>query len=182
MKSIMIGVIGVLSGLLLAGAIFLFVLPEKGDSILISTSTPSPIICHLDGAVNNPGVYSFNQGDRVEEAISTAGGLTNNADITQINFAEKVSDGEKIYIPCVGEDLSKHISSVESQDVLDQININTASIEELCKLSGIGESKANDIVEYRETHGDFLNIHDLLNVPGIGEAIFDKIEQSLSID
>jgi competence protein ComEA len=180
-KTIVTGIIGVLSGLLLAGAISLFVMPEKGETIQIQTITPNPVTFHIDGAVKNPGVYSAPQGIRIDEAITLAGGLSVNADVSGINLSHKIGDEEKIYIPIPGEPALVSIAENNAPNQ-GRININTASLEELCELSGIGESKAADIIAYREEYGAFLNVHDLLNVPGIGQAIFDKIEPSITIE
>jgi competence protein ComEA len=181
-KIIVAGILGVLSGLLLAGAITFFVLPEKGNAIQIKTITPVPVTFHIDGEVNNPGVYSAQMGFRIDEAIEIAGGLTDQADVANLNLASKISDEDKIYIPQFGEEISQPNNSGSASTFSERININSATIEELCELSGIGESKAKDIISYRNENGKFLNIHDLLNVPGIGQAIFDKIEPSITIE
>jgi competence protein ComEA len=181
-KTIVIAVIGVLSGLLLAGAITFFVLPEKGNSILIQTITPSPVTFHIDGAVQNPGVYSTNKGIRLNDAIELAGGLLASADVSGVNLSSKVNDEEKIFIPVIGQSAPVLNESSSTGSSLTKININTATIDELCELPGIGESKASDIVKYREENGYFLNLMDLLNVPGIGPSIFDKIESSITIE
>ena len=181
-KSIVTGGIGVLGGLLLAGAIVFFVLPEKGTTIQIQTITPSPVTFHIDGAVLNPGVYAAEKGIRINDAIQLAGGLTDKADTTAINLSSKINDEDKIFIPVEGEPIPTIESSFSNSSINSKININTAGIDELCALPGIGESKASDIIKYRQEHGNFLNIQDLLNVPGIGEAIFDKIESFISIE
>lgn len=116
----------------------------------------SEIYVHIDGEVKNPGVYKMKIGDRVNDAIQAAGGLTENAEKGKINLATKLKDEMKIHIFKIGEtngnshNESRDVdnSSVENNSKL--ININTASKEELCKLTGIGENKAKLIIEYRE--------------------------------
>ncbi len=179
MKTVISGILGVLSGFLLAGAILFFVLPERGQPIIIATTTPGSVLCQIDGAVHNPGVYSFISGERVQDAVIRAGGLQDDADITAINLAQVLSDGQKLYIPAKNERISTEILS-ESETAI--ININTATLEQLGTLPGIGPSKAADIVTYREQKGVFLNIHDILNVPGIGQSIFDKIETLITVN
>ncbi len=179
MKMIISAILGVLSGLLLAGAIMFFVLPERGDSIAIATTTPVSILCQVDGAVNNPGLFTFTLGERVKDAVSKAGGLREDADISSINLAIVLSDGQKVYIPATNE-IIPEAKAVEAG--VSIININTASSEQLETLPGIGPSKATEIINYREKNGDFLNIRDILNVPGIGESIFGKIETMITVN
>jgi competence protein ComEA len=181
MKTIVTGVIGVLSGLLLAGAMYFFILPQRGTSIQIMTSTPAPIICHIDGAVKSPGVYSFSYGDRIENAIEKAGGVIESANVSGINLAARLSDGQKIYVPII-EDGDPPIILTPDNSPLLLVNINTADVEQLSQLPGIGQNKAQVIVDYRGTYGNFLNVMDLLNVPGIGQSIFDKIEPMITIN
>jgi competence protein ComEA len=179
MKTLITGILGVLSGLLLAGALLFFVLPERGQPIVISTTTPVSIYCQVDGAIKNPGLYSFTSGERVQDAVTKAGGLLDNADATSINLALVLSDGQKLHFPEKNE-INPTDSQIESD--LAIININTATLEQLETLPGIGPSKAMGIITYREQNGDFLNIRDILNVPGIGQSIFDKLETMITVN
>lgn len=179
MKTVITGILGVLSGLLLAGAILFFVLPERGQPIIIATTTPGSVLCQIDGAVKSPGVYSFTSGERVQDAVTKAGGLLDDADITSINLAMVLVDGQKMHIPAKNEVIPTEIQ-MGSETLI--ININTATLEQLGTLPGIGPSKAAELITYREQNGDFLNIHDILNVPGIGQSIFEKIETQITVN
>ena len=154
------------------------------------------IVVYICGAVCNPGVYELAEGERVGDAITCAGGLLDNADLSYTNLAEKVSDGEKIYIPTQEEvakmqesntavpTLVEYFSQSAKQDDLPKdgvVNINTADIERLCTLSGIGKSRAEGIIAYRNEHGSFESIEDIMNVPGIKEASFQKIKDKICV-
>ena len=167
---------------------------DAGDSISeVETSTDSTessetkdtntvIYVQIAGAVNAPGVYELSAGARVFNAIDAAGGLIDSADDTDINQAELLTDGQKIYIYTKAERnelLAKEESEQAESDGL--ININTATVEELTSLPGIGESKANLIVSYREENGDFSAIEDIKNVTGIGDGIFNQIQAYIKI-
>lgn len=147
----------------------------------------SEIYVHIDGEVKNPGVYKIKIGDRVNDAIQAAGGLTENAEKGKINLATKLKDEMKIHIYKIGE--TNKDSSNESSDDNNKsdgnnsklININTASKEELCKLTGIGENKAKLIIEYREKN-KFTKIEDITKVSGIGKKTFEKIKNDITVD
>ena len=160
---------------------------------------------NIKGAVVNPGVYSFNEGERVIDAINKSGGLLENADTSVINLSKNLFDemvivvytvdevnemkGKNILIqyvekecncPTLSNDACLSNDSVKESGS-SKISINNASVEELTKLSGIGESKAKSIVEYRNEHGLFSSIDEILNVSGIGEALFEKIKDNITI-
>ena len=147
----------------------------------------SEIYVHIDGEVKNPGVYKMKIGDRVNDAIQAAGGLTEDAEKSKINLATKLKDEMKIHIYKIGE--TNKDSSNESSDDNNKsdgnnsklININTASKEELCKLTGIGENKAKLIIEYREKN-KFTKIEDITKVSGIGKKTFEKIKNDITVD
>lgn len=129
--------------------------------------TKQKIVCEIKGEVVRPGVYTVEKGTRLNELVDTAGGLTENADISSINLAIIVQDG-----------ISYVINSIDNKDSEDNnslININTASKEELMTLTGIGSSKAQAIIEYRNANGKFNNVNELLNVNGISEKILNQI-------
>lgn len=145
----------------------------------------SEIYVHIDGEVKNPGVYKMKIGDRVNDAIQAAGGLTENAEKSKINLATKLKDEMKIHIFKIGE-TNSDLSNESKDDNSDGnnsklININTASKEELCKLTGIGENKAKLIIEYREKK-KFTKIEDITKVSGIGKKTFEKIKNDITID
>lgn len=143
---------------------------------------PNEIEVDICGAVNNPKVVTLKEGDRVIDAINSAGGLTDKADINRINRAKYVYDGEKIIIPEVGQDIdSEGIMSSDTLGIDKKININTASKEELMKLSGIGESISVKIIKYRQANNGFKSVEDIMNVSGIGESKFEQIKDSIKV-
>ena len=152
------------------------------------------VVVHMTGCVKNPGVVKLKEGSRIEDAIEAAGGLTDDADISNVNLAYVLDDGTKIKIPRVneiGKDDS-YISEESGADVIlnensgrveksSIVNINKASEVELQTLPGIGASLAGRIIEYRETNGKFKSIEDIKNVSGIGEAKFDSIKDFITV-
>ena len=147
------------------------------------------VFVYVCGAVKEAGVYELVQGARVHEAIKLAGGMTEEAATDYLNQARKVVDGERIYVPTVEEILAGTVQKVEegvngtptTNDTSHKININTASQEELMRLSGIGEVKARSIINYREKNGGFEQITDLMKVEGIKEGTFRKIEDDVTV-
>lgn len=135
------------------------------------------IYVYVCGHVNNPGIVCVRQGDRIYKAIELAGGMSEDADINAINQADYVSDGQKIYVPSLGENYT--IQSGEEVNGL--ININTADANSLMSLPGIGESRAEAIISYRDTNGSFGTIEDIMNVAGIKEAAFAKIKDYICV-
>ena len=149
---------------------------------------------HVCGAVQRPGVCYLKAGSRVADAVEAAGGFSEEAVVSSVNLAARLSDGEQIYIPSreevdsgkypgLAEDSGgKGISFGEGGDGTGRVNINTADAKELTTLSGIGESRAKDIVSYREKYGAFKNTEDLMKVPGIKDATYQKIRDSIYVD
>ena len=142
------------------------------------------------GAVNAPGVYELRTDARIYEALEAAGGMTEDAAADWINQAEALSDGERIYVP-TQEEAEESAQSVSGQwadpngnaggSVSDKININTATKEELMTLSGIGASKAESILKYRQEHGNFQSIEDLKKIEGIKDGVFNKIKDDITV-
>ncbi len=126
----------------------------------------------IKGEVVAPGYYELEYGSRIKDAIMSAGGETEKADISSVNLATKLVDGEEIIIPSAESDARK--SSL--------ININTADMYKLCKLDGIGESIAGKIIDYRAQNGKFKKIDDLKKVDGIGKQKFDKIKDKITVE
>ena len=138
---------------------------------------------YVCGAVRTPGVFSFKEGARVWEAIEAAGGFLEDARTDYWNQAMVLNDGEMIYVPRLNEDVEDPDVKANSQDSEDgRIDINTASKEQLMELPGIGESKALQILSYREEHGEFSSTEDIMNVPGIKEAMYSKIKDYIRVD
>lgn len=146
------------------------------------------VIVDIKGEVNKPGVYELQTGDRVQTVIERAGGFTENADEQQINLAQKVHDEMIIYVPKVGE-IEEPLpplpqssrSGAVNDGSSDLIRVNSATEEELTKLQGIGPSKAQAIINYRDEHGPFQQAEDLLEVNGIGEKTFENIRDHIIV-
>ena len=139
------------------------------------------IAVYITGEVKQPGVYYIESGLRLNDLIEVCGGLTDNADLSDINLAEKLNDSDKIDIPSIiaEKDEMNSISDIDNNN--DLININTASKEELKTLNGIGDTLANNIIEYRN-NCKFDTIEDILNVNGIGESKYDGIKEYICVD
>lgn len=145
---------------------------------------------YIIGEVKTPGVIELNAGSRLEDAIILAGGTTNLSDLSKINLAIVLEDGQKIYIPSINENGNDNLQEVEKLEEYDtnnnfkvakKININTATITELCSLSGVGESLANKIIKYREENGKFKTIEDLKNVNGIGDKKYESLKDYVCV-
>lgn len=152
-----------------------------------SVKEESWIWVDVSGAVNTPGVYRLKRGSRVFEAIQEAGGFQENADTAGINQASVLSDGEKLQIYTIEEAQQMELSSEKfsiSQDNTDakgKININTADLSELQEIPGVGEKKAQSIMEYRELNGNFQSIEQLQEVQGIKGKTFDKVKDYITV-
>lgn len=151
-----------------------------------SDKSTEKIIVHISGAVNSPGVIELEEGLRVKDAIELANGLKDNADLTNINLAEKVVDECKIYIPEKKDNDSENNNEKinydqKSNEVKKSVNINTANIAELQTLPGIGQATAEKIIEYRKKNGKFSKIEDIKNVRGIGEAKFEDLKEYINV-
>ena len=149
------------------------------------------IIVHVTGEVKKPGVVRVKEGSRIEDIIKEAGGLTEKADISNINLAYIVEDGTKIRIPSTDDEEKKEyitqdigegiIMQEENTNINNIININTANETELEGLPGIGSSIAVRIVEYRNKNGKFKNKEDIKNVTGIGDSKFERIKDLIKV-
>ncbi|WP_440620532.1 competence protein ComEA [Bacillus subtilis] len=143
------------------------------------------IVIDIKGAVQHPGVYEMRTGDRVSQAIEKAGGTSEQGDEAQVNLAEILQDGTVVYIPKKGEETAVQQgggASVQSDGGKGAlVNINTATLEELQGISGVGPSKAEAIIAYREENGRFQTVEDITKVSGIGEKSFEKIKSSISV-
>ena len=149
---------------------------------------------YVCGQVLKPGVYELAGESRVCDAIEAAGGPTKDADAQLINQAAQITDGMRIYVPSKEETASVDRFAgnpaepsagtdigVSGSEGAGKVNINTASKEELMTLAGIGESKASSIIEYREQHGSFSSIEDIMNIRGIKEGVFEKIKDQITV-
>ena len=133
------------------------------------------IFVYVCGAVVQEGVYELPAGSRLYEAVEKAGGFTEDAACSQMNQAEILKDETRIYIPTIGE-------MAEAQKQTDgKVDINVASKEELMTLPGVGEAKAAQIIQYRESNGRFKNIEEIMNISGIKEGLFNQIKDYIKI-
>ena len=173
------------------------------DEILVSNNTSSEkkvnndeesiIVIHITGAVKIPGVVRLTEGSRIEDAINKAGGLTEDANIANVNLAYVLEDGTKIKIPSITDEITMEESIINTdggEGVTDNsnleknktsININKANELELQKLQGIGPSLASKIIDYRNNNGNFENIEDIKKVSGIGDSIFENIKENIYV-
>lgn len=138
------------------------------------------IFVDVKGAVKHPGVFETTKDKRVKDLIEEAGGLLDDADTSTLNLSQKVKDQMVIYVLKHGEK-PKQISDSSSSSNTDVININTANKEQLMKISGVGKTKAEAIISYREKNGDFKKKEDITKVHGIGKATFEKIKDKIEV-
>ena len=156
----------------------------------VDNSKAAGIYVYICGEVANPGVYELSEDSRIYEAVDAAGGFTENAARESINLASRVSDGMQITIytkeeaaslPAGGTSAGKNSGQDQMSGSSSLVNLNTATKEELMTLKGIGESKAEDIIRYREKSGGFKKIEDIMKISGIKEAGFQKIKDSITV-
>lgn len=159
--------------------------PEQKDAG-VPEETEQMLYVHLCGAVKEEGVYRLPEGSRLQDGIAAAGGFRTDADTVYHNLAALLKDGQKIYVPTTDETKSISVEERAGEgDVLSgqtknqPVNLNTADLEQLMTLRGIGEAKAKDILRYREKVGAFQNIEEIMNVSGIGEAMFERIKEDI---
>ncbi len=154
------------------------VLAEKTE---VSTTQETVIFVDIKGAVKNPGVYQMKVGDRVKDALEAAGGLTEEADSQKVNLAKRLEDQMVIVVPKVGEEAEEIPAGATSKEEAKEgkVNINTATVEELKTLKGVGEKKAEAIIEYRKKNGSFQTKEDLMKVRGIGKKLFESFQERI---
>ncbi|MBN2394840.1 MAG: helix-hairpin-helix domain-containing protein [Candidatus Atribacteria bacterium] len=175
------------------------IIPSTGEGEIASDQETEKItdesfcIVHISGAVSHPGVYQLEEGDRVIDAVTIAGGALEKANLDAVNLAARICDGQKIVIPFVLDNAEMLLNSTNRSNPeyqkfnsgvdqnSDLININTAPAVQLENLPGIGTVLANQIVEYRERNGMFRSIEEVMNVPGIGEKKFESIREHISV-
>jgi len=139
------------------------------------------IYVYVCGAVCNPGVYELPVDSRAYEAVTQAGGMAEDAAGTAVNLAEVLTDGQKLQIPFQGEISETQLSDSGVETTDTHVNINTASLEELMTLKGIGQTRAEQILEYREKHGSFASPEAIMNVDGIKQGTYDKIKDNIRV-
>ncbi|EHJ53185.1 helix-hairpin-helix domain-containing protein [Streptococcus macacae] len=164
---------------------------EKKEEKKPSAHSSTTITVDIKGAVRHQGVYTLPADSRVNDIIRIAGGLTAEADRKSVNLAQKLKDESVVYVATKDEKINvsddsihNHSAAAEKNQDADQkkINLNTATLTELQTISGIGEKRAQDIIDYRETNGGFKSVEDLKNISGIGDKTFEKLKDMVSVD
>lgn len=166
---------------------------ERNEKIVkTSNSSPSEIYVDVKGAVHHPGMYHLPEGKRVNDVVKLAGGITDSADTNQVNYARLLTDQMVVYVPRLGEETQKGVLNSEKNNGVvgngeihskeeKQVNLNTATLEELKCLTGIGDKKAQKIIDYREGKGKFSKVDDLQNVDGFGAKTVEKLRENLTV-
>ena len=180
--------IGVLLGFIFAGLVLVVSKPRPGTGILLRPPpSPAPIIINIDGAVLAPGVYSLAVNSRVLDAVKSAGGFSEDAQVGSINLAALLEDGSHIFVPFRRDQTdpiqgtgSETYGLSETGEIVQLININQAPAELLINLPGIGPVTAEKIIAYRKEQV-FNNIEDIQKVPGIGPATYENIKVYLTV-
>lgn len=155
----------------------------------VEETLPTTVFVEVKGAVNAPGVYELPGDARIKNVLDIAA-VSENADLLTVNQSLKLKDEMVIYVPFKGELDSKEIpylttgdsTNLEGSEESSKVNINTADVSELTTLNGIGEKKAQAIIEYREEFGLFSKVEDLMNISGIGEKTFENLQADITIN
>jgi competence protein ComEA len=172
--------------------------PRPASSPSHTRGTPSTLYVYVSGAVRNPGVYALQSGDRLLDALTAAGGPAEDADLSRVNLARRVQDGEHHPIPKLGEATSSGSvlgpdsmptdgvtpsdASVAAVTAQGLINLNTASVELLLTLASIGPVRAKAIIDYRERNGPFRSVAEITDIPGIGPITYENIRHLLTVE
>jgi competence protein ComEA len=198
MKNALYVLLGVMAGFMLAGVlIFVSRAPAGEPIILLPAPTKAPLAVHIIGAVPRPGLYELAEGARVQDGIDAAGGMLAEASVETLNLAALLADGQQLIIPYKdGREVTTasgtvDLPSSESElpfptepptDSFDAglLNLNTATLEELESLPGIGTTLAQRILDYRDQNG-FYVIEDIMNVDGIKDTIFEQIKDFITV-
>ena len=161
---------------------------KKAAAVSATEALAPAFVVHVCGEVVNPGIYELPAGSRIYEAVKAAGGFTENAEEESVNLASPIEDGVqiRIYSKDEAETLAAGAAPFDGFEASGEgkepvVNLNTATKEELMTLSGIGESRAEDIIRYREENGGFQNIEDIMKVSGIKDAAFQKIKDRITV-
>ncbi|MBM4427651.1 MAG: ComEA family DNA-binding protein [Chloroflexi bacterium] len=198
MKNALFVLLGVLAGFVFAGLLMFVSRAPAGQPIVLQPApTKSPIAVHVIGAVPRPGLYEFAEGARVQDAIDAAGGMLSTANTDAINLAALLTDGQQLTIPyqsgnepvedattleLPGAVVEETESAAGTNPSGDLININTASLDELNALPGIGPTIAQRIIDYREQNGAFSTIEEIMDVSGVGPTTFDNIKDLITVN
>ena len=196
MKNILYVLIGLMAGFVLAAILLIVTRLPGGQPVTLEPApTQAPIVIQIIGEVVKPGVYTLPDGSRVQDAVEAAGGLLADANSNSVNLAARLDDGQQINIPSQnGSVLAPSVPLATSAPFAvvstltptavssaSLININTATLQQLDTLPSIGPVTAQSIVTYRQQHGPFQHIEDIMNVSGIGPVTFDKIQSLITV-
>ena len=157
---------------------------NPGVEILLPTATPTPELrVHISGAITSPGVYELNPGDRLVEALAAAGGATDDARLSCVNLALRVTDEAHYHIPGAEEPCLPGVTAATSAEAEEdgRIDLNAATAEQLETLPGIGEVKAQAIIDYRDNNEGFQSTEELMEVSGIGSRTYETIRDLVYI-
>ncbi|EGO9444553.1 competence protein ComEA [Enterococcus faecalis] len=163
-------------------------LTTTAEAATDATKERAETIIYVDikGAVKVPGIYQLKNQQRIWDALALAGGVSEEADTAQVNYAQKVKDQMIIYVPKKGESVAQSLETLQEsapaqQNQEEKINVNTATEAELQTISGIGAKKAQEIIRFRDEQGPFKTVEELKNVPGIGEKTVERLKDMLTV-
>jgi competence protein ComEA len=155
--------------------------PPVPSNTPLPTSTPSPLTVYVTGEVNQPEtLHTLPPGSRVQDAIDAAGGTTESSDLSRVNLAAFLRDGDQVHVPSLDEGEAEAELPTPSGGAV--VHVNTATVEDLDTLPGVGPALAQAIIDYREANGDFTSMDDLDAVSGIGPALLADLEGLISFD
>ena len=198
-EAVLVGLVQNLAFGILLGLVIIFLRRPIPAAIVISpletpaplaalpTATPLPVLVYILGSVERPGVYELPWDSRIRDAVSLAGGLSPNADPAGINLAERVHDGQQLFVPALGQVPPALPTPVVAQlapgapSSSAAININTADAATLATLPGIGPVIAQRVIDYRQQNGPFVRVEDITRVKGIGDVILAKVRDLVTV-
>jgi competence protein ComEA len=149
----------------------------------LEAAPPARLVVHVVGAVRRPGLYRLDHGSRIADAVRRAGGATRRADLSLVNLAAQVADGTQVVVPArvtVAAGQAEGGGGEAAAPAAGPVHLNTATIEQLDALPGIGPVTAQKILDYREQHGAFSSIDDLDAIPGIGPARLEQLREQVA--
>lgn len=175
--------IGILIGLLMGGILLLVLTRAEEETVtIVYQPTKGPMRIEIRGAVVRPGLYEFNAAATVDDLVRAAGGFSDQADQDRSRLASRVYDGDTIWIPTLAVGNAPTLTAFPILETSSKINLNTATVDELMTLPGIGEKKALEIIQYRTEHGGFKDVSELLKVNGLGEKTVETFYDRIIID
>ncbi len=186
---------GLLIALVVTGALLVITRQPAGQPVQLQPPpSPLPVRVHVTGAVAAPGVYGLPSGSIVQDALAAAGGPTSRADLERLNLAQRLQDGEQVFVPELAPTAAAPAASAPTNgaatappdpatpSTTNRLNINSASLADLVGLPHIGPALAQRILDYRSAHGPFRAIEDIMQVSGIGPATFAYIKELIRVD